>query len=180
MISIDSMLFAIYVLLPAAFANMAPVFAKNYNFLAYPIDGNATFRGKRLLGANKTVRGVFFAILVAIILAIIQYILASVGLMPAVFEQSLVIFIVAGFLLGTGAMLGDLVASFIKRQLDFKPGERMIIVDQIDWVIGAILCIMPFMAITLSFLFSALIIFFTLHIIIKHLGYFLKLENQKW
>ncbi|MBR9703121.1 CDP-archaeol synthase, partial [Candidatus Woesearchaeota archaeon] len=42
-----------------------------------------------------------------------------------------------GFLAGFGALLGDLVESFIKRQLGFKSGELFFPWDKIDFVIGA-------------------------------------------
>ena len=44
----------LYFLLPAGFANMAPVFAKKINFLRYPVDFGLKLRGRRIFGKNKT------------------------------------------------------------------------------------------------------------------------------
>ena len=43
----------IYFLLPAGFANMAPVLVKKLNFLDYPIDFSFNIKGKRIFGMWK-------------------------------------------------------------------------------------------------------------------------------
>ncbi len=62
----------IYFLLPAAFANMAPVIFKRVNFLVYPVDFGLKFRGRRLLGENKTIRGVFLLLFLELYLFIFK------------------------------------------------------------------------------------------------------------
>jgi CDP-archaeol synthase len=89
-----------------------------------PLDGGRTLRGRRLFGANKTVRG--FVVMVpatAIAFIVGAYIVASgnpqaVGLWPL----SLGAYGWLGALAGLGFMLGELPNSFVKRQLDIAPG----------------------------------------------------------
>ena len=78
MIAMDIGLFLLkcfYLLLPAYFANMAPVLVKKVNLLAYPIDFNAKLKNKPLLGKNKTFRGLFFGIAFSMAISYIQYLL---------------------------------------------------------------------------------------------------------
>ena len=82
--------------------------------------------------------------------------------------------------MGFGSMVGDAIGSFIKRQLDIKPGKRLLFVDQLDFIVGA-LYFMAFvhhpgwngMGIILG-------ITFVLHIIVKHVGYYLGVNKEKW
>ena len=46
-----------YLMLPAYFANMAPVIVKRIDFLAFPVDFSKTLGKKPILGKNKTFRG---------------------------------------------------------------------------------------------------------------------------
>lgn len=48
-------------------------------------------------------------------------------------------FILLGALMGGGALIGDLVKSFIKRRLDVPPGKPWFPWDQLDWIAGAML-----------------------------------------
>jgi hypothetical protein len=66
---IRDILFVIWFFLPAGLANVAPIFAAKLPYLktlTFPLDGYITFRGKRLLGEHKTLRGVISGILVGI------------------------------------------------------------------------------------------------------------------
>lgn len=113
---------SILIFLPAMAANMAPVFAARFNWLpqlVVPIN-------LQLLGSNKTWRGLLVGILFGSIVGYIQYGFTEYGLM-------------AGGLLGFGALLGDAVKSFVKRQLNIWPGASWPVGDQIDFVLGATL-----------------------------------------
>ena len=47
-------------------------------------------------------------------------------------------FILLGALMGGGALIGDLVKSFIKRRLNQPPGKPWFPWDQLDWIAGVI------------------------------------------
>ena len=46
-------------------------------------------------------------------------------------------------LIPLGALLGDLTGAFIKRRLGIQPGGLLPIVDQIDFVVGAVVFSLP-------------------------------------
>jgi hypothetical protein len=89
---------------------------------AIPLDGGLTLRGRRLLGANKTLRG-FVIMVPAASLSFALLALATgrpenAGLWPLAIWQYACLGAWAAF----GFMAGELPNSFIKRQLDVSPG----------------------------------------------------------
>ena len=117
-------------------ANMVPVFAARYNWLpmlARPLDGGITWRGQRLLGSNKTWRGLILGVLFG---GVTAFFIA----MP----------IAAGLALGFGALAGDAGKSFLKRRLRIAPGRQWFVADQIDFVIGAAVVGILFLPITFT------------------------------
>ena len=164
----------VYFMLPAYLANMAPPLLKRINFLNIPIS-------ERLLGNHKTYRGLIFAVIIGMLIVYIQKILFQYDFFKNISlinysEYSLLL----GFLLAFGAMFGDIVKSFIKRRANIMPGERFFPFDQLDFVFGAL--IFSYFMVKLSFvdIILILIISFILHIIFNHLGYYLRINENKW
>ncbi|MGC9103463.1 MAG: CDP-2,3-bis-(O-geranylgeranyl)-sn-glycerol synthase [Candidatus Methanodesulfokora sp.] len=113
-----SIILTIWYILPAYFANMAPVVFGGGS----PIDkGRNWIDGKRILGDHKTFRGLISGIVVGSVIGLIQ-------LRP-----------IQGVLLSTGAMIGDLVGSFIKRRLNIPPGGNAILLDHEGFLVFSIL-----------------------------------------
>jgi CDP-2,3-bis-(O-geranylgeranyl)-sn-glycerol synthase len=136
---------ALFFFLPAYVANMCPVILGNVRclqFLKKPIDGGRRFGSGRLFGEHKTYLGFVAGVLGASLTGIVQYLIFW-GI-PQIrwiflFEYSPVSALLAGFMLGLGALSGDLVKSFIKRRLGKKDGESFFPFDQLDFVIGGLL-----------------------------------------
>jgi len=155
-------------MLPAYAANALPVIFNNYNFLpsfARPVDFNARLFGKPVFGHSKTFRGFAAGISGALIIGLIQNFLYSIQDIKDVslIEYSLLNAILISFLLGFGALLGDLVKSFFKRRIGISSGKPWVIFDQTDYAIGALalasIIIIPSLThiiviITISALFS--------------------------
>ena len=87
---------------------------------ALPLDGGMRFRGRRLFGANKTIRG--FVMMVPAAAAAFALLGATVAADVGVWDLSLSSFATVGAVAGFGFMAGELPNSFIKRQLDIAPG----------------------------------------------------------
>ena len=165
--------------LPAGLANMAPVLVKRIPFLNYPIDGNLKFRGKPLLGKNKTYRGLLAGIVFATIAVYIETLLYPYIQTYSIIDYSTVNIFLLGFLLGFGALFGDLVESFFKRQSGIKSGESWLIFDQIDWILSAIIFSSFVVEISATLILVSIIFFGALHPIINLIGYLLKLKKNK-
>lgn len=126
----------LFLFLPAFMANATPVVIKNLPTLK---TWNKSI-SEADFGKNKTWRGLIGGIIVAILVAALQYLL-----IPAwyPFEPTLLTAILCGLLLGTGALVGDLVESWIKRKMDIKPGRPLPFWDGTDYIFGAILFLAP-------------------------------------
>ena len=83
-------------------------------------------------------------------------------------------------LMGFGALTGDLIKSFFKRRLGIRPGARFIPFDQTDFVVGALVFIMPVCSLTLKIFIVSLLLSFVLHIIVNHIAFYLRIRNEKW
>jgi hypothetical protein len=86
-----------------------------------PVDGGLTFRGRRVFGDNKTVRGFIVMPLATAVAFLVVFLLArdaGAGLWALTAPQ----YGALGLLAGTGFMLGELPNSFLKRRLGIAPG----------------------------------------------------------
>ncbi|MCR4368770.1 MAG: CDP-2,3-bis-(O-geranylgeranyl)-sn-glycerol synthase [archaeon] len=92
--------------------------------------GKKFWDAKPILGPGKTFKGVFFGITIGTMVAIVASLLLP---------QKTVAFgnyVLLGFLLSLGAILGDMVASFFKRRNDIEQGSEVLFLDQLDFVFG--------------------------------------------
>ena len=177
-----------YFTVPAYFANMAPIVMKKlFKGLAKPIDNGRLYKGEFLFGKTKTWRGFIFAIIFGIGIAYVQRLL-YVYQVPFYYSISITDYsswLLIGFLLGTGAIIGDLAESYFKRRLKLKSGQKFIPFDQTDFVIGAYIFILPvFHLVTdfnyLTLFITTILVSFFLHIVTNHLSYYLKIRKSKW
>ncbi|MBI4022201.1 MAG: CDP-archaeol synthase [Candidatus Andersenbacteria bacterium] len=150
--------------LPAIVANMAPVFAARYRWLPYlavPLDGRHTLRGRRMLGEHKTLRGLVAGVVLG----------SAVGLWQGSLTASL--------MLSAGALLGDAVKSMAKRQLDIPPGRLWIPFDQIDFALGALLLGGWFVPVTAAHVVMAPIVLGIGSYAVSHLGVKLGIKENR-
>lgn len=165
---------AILFFFPAAVGNATPVFLNKIPVIKRwntPLDLGKSWRGRRILGNNKRLRGIVFGTLVAGISAVI------ISRLNANTVVTLEPFWV-GCLLGFGALLGDAIESFIKRQRGLKPGYMWFPFDQIDYIIGAIAVIYPFVPLPNWALVTILLAYFGIHIVATYIGYLLGMRDQ--
>ncbi len=165
-----------YFMMPAYFANMAPVIAKNwFKKTAIPVDF-----GKNIFGKNKTFRGFIFGILFAIVIAYLQFLLYGFSYFEGLSFIDYSNWLVVGFLFGFGALLGDLAESFIKRRLKIKPGERFVPWDQTDFIIGALIFVSFVVDVSWRMVLFITVISFLGHILVNHTAYYLGVRKEKW
>lgn len=130
---------------PAMIANSTPIVAAKLPWLRelnYPIDFHKTLRGIRIFGDHKTIRGFITGVAAALLVGLIQnqLYLDTVWLQETIpLDMVNGVYLLFVALTACGALLGDMVESFIKRQLEIAPGKPWVPFDQIDFIIGAIL-----------------------------------------
>lgn len=171
----------LYFMVPAYLANMAPVMTKDtFHELKVPIDMNQKLDKHRLFGKNKTFRGLIFGVIFGIIAAYIQYLLLGVEFFANNSLADYSNWLIIGFLMGLGAILGDLVESFFKRRFNIKPGKPFLPWDQTDFVIGALVLIYPLVILPIDKVIVILVASFFLHITTNHIAFYLKIRKEKW
>lgn len=170
-------LLAFWFFAPAGPANFAPVLANPipyFNRWTTPMDFGKSFRGRRIFGDNKTWRGLVSGVVVGTLLATIQY---YVWVPTQLSGHSVWFFVLLGALLGFGALAGDAVESFIKRQVGIKPGGAWFPFDQIDFIIGGILASLVLVRLPLSVYAWIFVLYFGLHIVFAYIAYLLHLKD---
>ena len=166
-----------YFMLPVYFANMAPVIVKKINVFYFPIDFNKKINNKAIFGKNKTFRGLFFGILFAIIVTYFQYIFYENNILSFVDYSN---WLLIGFLLGFGAIFGDLIESFVKRRLNYEPGKPFVPFDQLDFVIRALIFVYPIVNLYVNKIIIIIIMSFVLHVLVNHAAFYAKIRKEKW
>lgn len=174
---------ALYFAFPIYFANTAPVLVKRVPFLSGPIDGGKTFRGKPLLGKNKTWRGFFSAILFGFLsIFLMRYLQESSAFFAdlSLIDYTQVEAFYLGTLMGLGAIVGDAAKSFFKRRLGKPSGSAWPPFDQLDLLVGGL----AFGAIIYWPGWQIALILFILtpigHIFTNRLGYRLHFKEVPW
>lgn len=125
---------AFWAMVPAYIPNNAAVLAGG----GRPIDGGRTRGGRRLLGDGKTWRGTLVGTLAGVVVAIGLNVVRPAAQTALGF--SLPEFPLVGAVgLAFGAMLGDIGASFLKRRTGRERGASFPVLDQLDFVAGALL-----------------------------------------
>jgi CDP-2,3-bis-(O-geranylgeranyl)-sn-glycerol synthase len=79
-----------------------------------------------------------------------------------------------------GALLGDLTAAFLKRRLGIAPGGLLPVIDQVDFVVGALLFSLPLAIIYWQLAVAVLIITPPIHLLTNFVAYKLKLKKNPW
>lgn len=156
---IDKIIKTILLFLPAYVANGFPVLFGG----GPPLDGGEQWvDGKPILGKNKTIRGSIAGIVFGSIVGFIQG------------------NIFGGLAQSVGAILGDLISSFLKRRYDLSPGSSMPIVDQLDFITLAVIMSYPFQSTDLLSIGIILIITVPIHYGTNYFAWLLKLKANPW
>ena len=156
---------AVYIILPIYCANGAPVLFGG----GRPLDaGKSLSDGQRILGDHKTIRGFASGLMAGII----------VGAFELVFLSPSVLLI--AILASLGALLGDLAGAFLKRRLKIRPGGSVPGLDQLDFVIGAILLVSTVSNLTPGTVLILILVTPPIHFLTNLGAYVLGLKSTYW
>lgn len=176
--------FVLWFFAPAGLANMSAFFSSKIRFLKkfnQPVDANLKFRGKRILGSHKTIRGFIFGTLLAIIGVYIEvFLYLKIPFLQTFIpiDYTTINPVLLGFLLGFGALVGDSVKSFFKRQLAIQPGKSWVPFDQIDYIVGGMVFTFFYIPLSIFEYILLFLVWFLIHPLISFYGYLLKLKRQ--
>ena len=172
---------ALWIILPAYAANgLVPLIGLKTGL--HPIDGGRSRNGKRILGDGKSWEGLIAGAVIGMVIGIVQMLafpLLPWGVSPVPLE------IVAmspllGFLLGFGAMVGDIAASFFKRRIGMKRGGSAPILDQDDFVVGALVFAALLVFVKAEWFVLLLILTPIFHYFASFIGYKVKIKKTPW
>lgn len=153
-------------LLLVVLANAMPVIAKKVlgNRFSRPLDGDIKCRdGQPLFGASKTIRGVILSVLATVIASF----LSGLGCKT-------------GALIGSAAMAGDLLSSFLKRRMKLPPSSRAIGLDQVPESLFPLLACRRTYSLTAFDTVVAVAAFFIGEIVISRILYKFRLRDRPY
>jgi CDP-2,3-bis-(O-geranylgeranyl)-sn-glycerol synthase len=151
---------------------MSPVLLKWLPFGGKPIS-------ECFFGGHKTWRGLIVAPVVGLLIFSLQKLIYASGWQKLALLDYNGFPYYFGFLLGTGAILGDLVKSYYKRKAGIKPGDPWVPADQLDFVIGGLLFSFFLYVPPPEVALIIVICSFFLHIIVNYCGYLLRINERK-
>jgi CDP-2,3-bis-(O-geranylgeranyl)-sn-glycerol synthase len=166
---------ALKFIFPAYCANGTPVLAGGGTKMDF---GRNFVDGKRIFGNNKTFRGFFFGWGVGFGVGLVEGLVFGFESFPVLFA----------LLIPLGALLGDLTGAFIKRRIGIAPGGLLPIVDQVDFVVGAVVFSLPLaftgwqLGVTTFWqvAVTALLITPPIHLFTNFLAYKMNLKKNPW
>lgn len=153
-------LIASVLFVPAGVANATPPLLTKWFGEGRPIDAGREWRGRPLLGAHKTWQGLIGGSCAGTLAFVVQRAISATDL-PLLF----------GIAISVGALTGDLVKSFVKRRLAIAPGKTWFPIDQLDYVVGALIASAPFIRLTPSQVAGVLAVYFLLHLAVSAIGF---------
>lgn len=170
----NTFLDALLLFAPAGIANVVPVLVAKAPVLRNweaPMDFGRSFRGTRIFGDHKTWRGLITGVIGGTLFGLAVYQVND-------FDKSLGIFLVMSAVVSTGALFGDAIKSFFKRRIKVAPGKAWFPLDQVDYIIGGLLCLLPFGVLTWPIVINIILLYFGLHILSSYIGYLLGLKSS--
>ena len=181
----NDILTILWIFLPVGVANTGPVTASRLPFLKkynQPLDFGKTFMDKRIFGDHKTIRGIIAGGIVGLFTAGLQMLLSDGFSWPENYSMGLdyssSMILVMGLFMGFGALLGDAIKSFFKRQIGIAPGRPWVPFDQLDFVIGGAVSSLPFIVLPLNMYVLGLLIALVLHPTFNVLAWILRLQDK--
>jgi CDP-2,3-bis-(O-geranylgeranyl)-sn-glycerol synthase len=117
-------------LLPMYVTNASAVFFAGQTQLDFGVN---LWDKRPVFGKGKTIRGTAVSFLAGVFVALVISRLFT-GTANLLGEN----YFALGILLSLGTVIGDLVASFFKRRANIESGKEVMLVDQLDFTVGAI------------------------------------------
>ncbi|MCX6777624.1 MAG: CDP-2,3-bis-(O-geranylgeranyl)-sn-glycerol synthase [Candidatus Micrarchaeota archaeon] len=161
-------------ILPAYIANSSPVLLGGGAKVDF---GRAWGDGKRIFGDGKTWRGLFTGLLAGTLAGVVIAYSAPFELLAGILQKEFLYlpgmgsepdfkipFIALSFLLSLGTMVGDLAGSFAKRRIGMPPGRQFFLVDQLGFLVFALIFAIPVTVLGLDEILVLVVLTYILHV----------------
>ena len=182
------LLLSFWYILPAYVANGFAVLAKLCKS-SKPIDGGHNFiDGRPLFGEGKTWHGFLIGLLSGFFVGYVQvltaplllsfietYLVVPPELYPVILMSPILVLLVS-----LGALLGDLVGSFIKRRLNIPRGRPAPLLDQLDFLVVSLLFGMLIYPLPLMYAVFLIVVTPIIHLSANVISYLLHLKSVPW
>lgn len=130
----------------------------------YPVDCNQLFiDGRPILGPSKTIRGIVAALVMSVLIG-------SIFAMP----------LLTSLLFGALSMAGDMTSSFIKRRLSLVSSSMALGLDQIPESLFPLLGCKALLGISGAQIFSTVLAFFCVELILSRILFWLKIRKTPY
>lgn len=192
----DPSVFSVLILSAYAIYFMLPAYLANASALTFgggtPLDmGRSLKDGRRILGDGVTWKGTIIGTLIGTCIGLIQGLFAGTivqnllmtgdpvtGLMvQGTITSSILLGGLLGFALSIGALIGDACGSFIKRRFNVERGKPVPLMDQLDFVVGALVFASLIVVIPLNLIIVIIVITLFLHLGANIIAYLLGMKN---
>ncbi|OGI12169.1 hypothetical protein A3K64_02440 [Candidatus Micrarchaeota archaeon RBG_16_36_9] len=169
---------SLLIIFPAYAANGFPPLARGRR----PIDFNKKISDNRIFGDGKTIEGLGLGLLAGFLVGALEsYLFPSLNAYALQYGVQLpVISLFVGFMIAFGALCGDLGGSFIKRRLGLKRGSDVPLLDQWNFIFGAIAFAYFFTQITIWMFLIMLLITPIIHRIANIIAHKIKVKKEPW
>lgn len=130
--------------------------------------GKKFIDNRPILGSHKTVKGFVAGLAIGTLVGIGESYLFN--------DYSPLL----GFVLSLGALVGDLAGAFLKRRLGLLPGASLPIIDQIDFVLGALLLSSAIYPVSPLMVLLIVLLTIPIHIFTNFLAYLTHAKKKPW
>ena len=192
----DSSIFIVLILFAYAIYFMLQAYLANASALTFgggtPLDmGRSMNDGRRILGDGVTWKGTIIGILIGMGIGLLQGAITGnlvqdlltvrePGIANVVHETittNMIQGTLLGLALGSGAIIGDACGSFIKRRFKVERGRPVPLMDQLDFVVGALIFASLVVVIPFNLIILIIIISIFLHLGANIIAYLLGMKN---
>lgn len=168
--------YALIFIFPAYAANAIPVVFGG----GPPIDGGRKMPdGKPVFGSHKTIRGFAAGIIAGTLTSVAESAVLQFDAPPG-FVLPFQFTVWLGFVISFGALMGDLVHSFVKRRIGVAEGAPHPVADQLDFVLGAVLFSFLVSAPPVVTILIILVITLPIHLLTNFLAYVVGVKKNPW
>ncbi|HLC92815.1 MAG TPA: CDP-2,3-bis-(O-geranylgeranyl)-sn-glycerol synthase [archaeon] len=159
---------------------LAPMYFANSSAMLLggktPLDLGKKFPdGRPIFGKGKTFKGFFFGTLIGTLAAFVINLLFEAQVASLLPDYMLL-----GFLLSLGAILGDMAGSFLKRRIGMAPGKPAFFLDQLDFVAGGILLGLPVYVPGIAQIAVMAAVTLVVHRLSNYFAYKINLKKVPW